>query len=110
MQLFINCYQKEGETNLREAILPSDAIQRQQQTHSWKRDMNTSRRKEMCIQNMTTKIYLQHYPTLTDLILSTYYPQLKFIYQCESLNSSLLKKGQNVNMYHCYTLTQKSIQ
>ena len=49
-------------------------------------------KKETCIQHMTTKIYLQHYPTLRDLILSTYYPQLKFICQCERLNSSLLKK------------------
>ena len=35
--------------------------------------MNTSRQEETCIQHMTTKIYLEHYPTLRDLILSAYY-------------------------------------
>ena len=53
---------------------------------------------------MTTKIHLQHYPTLRDLTLSVYYPQLEFIYQCERLNSSLLKK---VKMSTCIVVTLK---
>ena len=32
----INCYQKESETHLGKAILLSEVIQRQQQTHQWK--------------------------------------------------------------------------